>query len=217
MSTSTIANTRTNASSGFFTISLAYLLSGCVSSTVASDPQLNEFDRITGAARAIESKFAGGQRTALADVPTTGSTDYAGFMSVKLASRTERVAAKIAGELFLTIDFAQGDRSMLAGHGNNFVNEYGTSLPGQLVLSGGTLNRGPNPTNSPTFNFDGYGSLTDTEQNTVMTISATFAGDFFGTDADALGGEVAGNAVTADKAQPFQGVFAVAESHGDRQ
>ena len=203
------ASCKTDRKTCFVLVACLSILSGCGSSSITSDPDLTAFDRVNSSATQIRARFPDNQLTPIASVPMHGSGQYEGFVTVTLAGQTNTKA--LAGVMSARVTFDA--HPSITGTAHSFADQRGAPITGQIALAGGKLNRNKDYSPSPRFEFSGKGNLENIQEQTIH-IRATFDGDFFGSNAEALAGKAYGNATIDQRAVLFDGSFIMEAGKG---
>jgi len=145
--------------------------------------------------------------TAMGSIPTTGSASFNGYAYGNLANSTDTITDNIVGDLSINVSY--GGSTSFTGSISDIVDEDGDALTGSLTLSSGSLNRSGSPTQDPTVAISISGSLTDGSAQT-LNITGLLEGDFLGTSANALGGELLGTVTVNGTPQDIDGGFIAA-------
>lgn len=143
--------------------------------------------------------------TPLSTIPTGGSATYDGYLSGRLANRTDTITDTLIGAMTLNVGFS-GTSVQVSGSVRNVVDSGNAALSGQLTLSSGSLNRSGNPASDATLLMSARGTLRDA-QGRDLAISTRLEGDFLGAGHAAVGGEVLGSVRVNGVDQDFDGGF----------
>ncbi|MEL6570585.1 MAG: hypothetical protein AAFQ64_02935 [Pseudomonadota bacterium] len=146
--------------------------------------------------------------TALANVPSSGSATYDGFIYGELSD--ESVVDSLVGRLSIDVTFAADDFAF-GGLASDFVDQDDTALNGTLTVSGGSFNRDGNPASDATLRGIGLNGTLEDSDNTTWTVGIQLEGDFLGPSADAVGGEAIGRVTAGSTALDFDGGFVAAQ------
>ena len=127
-------------------------------------------------------------------IPTSGSADYLGTLSLTLPD----AASAITSPLSLAVDFGGSD-AQVTGEAADF-----TGYEGALYLTRGIIDR---DTVEGASEISGSlsGSLKEGDNNHL--IFGTFAGDFSGTEQEAISGAVDGSTLLLGTQATFSGTF----------
>jgi hypothetical protein len=143
--------------------------------------------------------------TPLEELASAGNSTYRGYLSTQYGSTSGDNTSRLVGAMEIHVSF-DNSPEMVTGSAFDFMDEESARLDGTLTLSGGTLT-GVDQNLDATFRFDGEGSLTDANENT-LDIQLTFSGDFLGVGAAAIGGDVNGSVVVNGSAsENLAGIF----------
>lgn len=147
--------------------------------------------------------------TNLADVPTTGSASYNGYLTGFLSNTPANLPNSLSGNVHLQVSF--GSDFAISGTAENFLDDMGFPLAGSIILSDGQLNRLGNPTVDATLSFRGDGSL-ENRYSKQIEVSSVFQGDFIGITGEGIGGDVLGRVTSEGTDFRLAGVFVVEKS-----
>lgn len=143
--------------------------------------------------------------TDLRTIPVSGGATYEGIISGDLANTTDRLTDTVIGELALNVSF-NASSAAVSGTAANFRDDNGEAMTGNLVFSGGALNRDRDPENDATLTLLADGNLRDaTGRNLVFGVR--LEGDFLGDTYNAVGGDALGRVTYDDTIQDFDGTF----------
>ena len=179
-------------------------LSGCMSGGGSSDQVTSALEAKRLAAEQMFMDFNPPEYTSLSMVPTTGSATYDGFVSGVLSNTSDDVTDTLIGDLSINVSFDGSE--MISGVADGFLDDSGNHLSGEIILSGGELDRAGDPNVDATLTFDGSGQLTAANGDTIA-IDADFAGDFLGDEFEAVGGEALAQVTVDGATQSFGGSF----------
>ncbi|WP_157059031.1 hypothetical protein [Loktanella sp. 5RATIMAR09] len=164
--------------------------------------QLDDMDAAIGT---LLATYPAGGFTPLEQLASGGNSTYRGYLSTQYGQTSGDNASRLVGAMEIHVSF-DSSPEMVTGSAYDFIDEESARLDGTLTLSGGTLT-GDDQNMDATFRFDGEGSLTDASENT-LDIQLTFSGDFLGTGAIAIGGDVNGSVVVNGGAsEDLAGIF----------
>lgn len=144
--------------------------------------------------------------TALSAVPLTGRAEYNGFIYGSLSNSNDDITDSIIGSLALEVGFNAGGATF-SGTAGEFTAEDDTGLTGNLVVSGGSLNRAGNPAGDATAQINLGGTLTDAADHDLVFSNVALEGDFLGSAHNAIGGAALGGVTVDGVSQDFDGGF----------
>ncbi|WP_411891773.1 hypothetical protein [Yoonia sp. SDW83-1] len=188
----------------FVTLPLLCSCGGGTGSTTA----LTALQEMQASTNQLVSEFSPIEYTEFSAIPTSGVVAYQGFVAGQLSNTTDDVTDSLNGTLLVFVDFEATE--MVTGSANNFLDDAGHALLGEITLSGGTVNRAGDPNVDATFSFDGTGDLTDANSQTI-SLTTVFTGDFLGDTYQGVGGDVQGQAIVDGTPQSFGGLFIVSQ------
>jgi len=181
-----------------------FFASACGGSGSSTDAQLAELNALNASADAMIERFQPVSFTDPNMVPAVGTANYAGYFLGQMADTDDSLADTLTGEMALQVEFAA--TSMVSGTVFGILDENGDEVTGQIDLSGGVLDRDGDPNTDATFGFEGDGTLTDINSNTII-LDLVFEGDFLGTDASGIAGDILGRADSGGTSQAIGGAF----------
>lgn len=174
----------------------AGLLSGCGSSGG------NAFQSLLNQRADQYDAIKGDPLVPNASIPTTGSVQYQGFVFAGSAdAATNTISDGLVGELTVDANFSN---SSISGTASNFVTKSGAELSGALQVGTSLINRF-SPSQVAIF-APMNGDLTR-DNGDVYQVTSTIAGDFYGTAAQDIFGDVIGNYVLNGTSHEFNGDF----------
>jgi len=187
-----------------FALGSCLIVSACGGSGSSTDPQLAELDARSASAKALIESFQPITYTDPNSVPTSGMANYAGYFLGQMANTDDIITNSLTGDMDFQLDFAAS--GMVSGTVSGILDDGGNPMSGQIVLSGGRLDRSGDPDIDATFGFEGNGSLTDISSNTI-DLDLVFEGDFLGPVADGIAGDILGRAQFGGISQSVGGAF----------
>jgi hypothetical protein len=136
-------------------------------------------------------------RFAPASLPDGGNATYNGVLSLSLeegSTVSPGGSLLIRGDMIVTADF--GDDT-LSGRVDNFSDSDADTYTGNLDITNGTINNLA-PAFIVTYAADIDGDLTNDRTGDNLDVDAFFVGDFYGDNAELMGGVIRGEISTPD-------------------
>lgn len=168
------------------------LLAGCSSGAGGTTPARGD------QAAELEAALAQENVSDPDALPTAGTANYAGFMTLGLPIGDAR--QDYVGDLDLSVDFAS-TRDQVSGTASNF-----NGLSGELAIAGGDLDRTTDTSVDYTFDGTVTGTLAQAGQN--YAIDGSIVGEFRGRFQDGLTGVIYGDIDGPDGQDLFDGSIA---------
>ena len=158
---------------------------------------MTALDEMNVAVGALQSTYSTSDFTSIEDLPASGVSTYNGYLSARYGNEPGVPTSMLVGHMTIDVDF---DRTaeMISGEAHSFLDQDSNRLTGTLMLSGGVFDNTNPGGEDATFRFEADGDLIDA-QSRQLGVEMTFNGDFYGSEGDALAGDVFGG-VTVDGA-----------------
>lgn len=189
-------------------------LTACGGATTGGDddPRMEALDSLNSAADALISQMQPISYSPLAAIPVAGSMRYQGYFLAQLGDTSDNLTDKASGKMSVDVAFDQSE--IISGAVTGVLDQRGNTLTGDIILSGGTLDRGGDPNTNATLVFQGTGDLMDVASNTI-SFDLQFEGDFLNSDVSGIGGDILGSATFSGKVQAVGGLFIVEKAAAD--
>ena len=140
------------------------------------------FTTLNSGAASLSTQAEGLDASASADIPTTGTASYSGYMGVDVGYN------EVIGDLSMSVDFASDS---VSGSARNFISASNIAYTGDLTLTGGFIDRTADTAlGDPHLLADVDGTLTS--DGIASTVDAQLRGTFQGPGRDIVSGYVSG-------------------------
>ncbi len=174
-------------------------LAGCSTGSGSGGETLSRSEQ----AQELEATLSATNVTEPANLPTSGATTYAGFMTAGLPTGAGGARTEYLGDLSLTVDFA-ANRNQVRGRAKNFA-DGNNRLTGQLNIRNGDLFRNTVIDENYTFTGNVKGTLGKGSDDYV--VDAEIAGEFRGRNQEGVSGLLFGDVEGPAGQDIFDGSF----------